>query len=226
MTLHTLLVLVAGLATQFLSGQMAMTIAVVLLCAVGPVLWLSHMATARSNAFQEQLPDVLNLLAGSLRAGWGLLQAAGIVVKEMPAPVGPEFERVVTEARLGIPLEEALSKVADRMDSEDFRWAVTAISIQREVGGNLAEVLDLVADTVRERASLRRQISSLTAEGRLSAYILVALPFVEAGALWAINPTYFNQLLSTTPGLMAGGMAIVLLLIGIVWLRNIINIEV
>jgi len=226
MTLHVGLVLIGGLTIQFVTHSIVLGSIAVVLLALGPIMVLQSLARRRTAAFQEQLPGVLNLLAGSLRAGWGLLQATGIVVNEIPAPAGPEFERVVTEARLGLPLEEALEKMAIRMGSEDFRWAVTAIAIQREVGGNLAEVLDLVAATVRERAALRRQISSLTAEGRLSEVILITLPFLEATVLWMINPGYFGQMLSSVLGIAAAGAALVLLAVGIVWLRQIVRIEV
>jgi tight adherence protein B len=226
MTMHVGVVLIGGLVLQFSTRNIVVSSVAVLLLALGPIVLLQRIARRRAEAFQAQLPDVLNLLAGSLRAGWGLLQATGIVVNEIPAPAGPEFERVVTEARLGLPLEEALEKMAVRMGSEDFRWAVTAIAIQREVGGNLAEVLDLVATTVRERAALRRQISSLTAEGRLSEVILIALPFVEATVLYLLNPGYFSQLLSSSLGIAAAGSALLLLAIGILWLRQIVRIEV
>jgi tight adherence protein B len=144
----------------------------------------------------------------------------------MSAPASPEFNRVVTETRLGIPLEEALSKMSDRMRSTDFQWAVTAISIQREVGGNLAEVLDIVADTVRERAGLRRQVSALTSEGRVSAWILIGLPVVEGIALYYVNPSYMGALLNNAAGLSLMALAVVLLALGALWLRAIVNIEV
>ena len=226
MTMHVGGVLIGGLVLQFVMHNPVLSGIGVLVLALGPIVLLQRIARRRTEAFQAQLPDVLNLLAGSLRAGWGLLQATGIVVNEIPAPAGPEFERVVTEARLGLPLEEALEKMAVRMGSEDFRWAVTAIAIQREVGGNLAEVLDLVASTVRERAALRRQISSLTAEGRLSEIILITLPFLEGAVLWLIRPTYFGQLLSTGLGVVLAGIAFLMLGVGIVWLRQIVRIEV
>jgi len=226
MTLHATTVLIVGLAVQLLSGSIFVTLIAVVVLALGPILMLGRLAQRRADAFEAQLPDVLNLLSGSMRAGWGLLQAAGMVASEIGAPAGPEFERVVTEARLGLPLEEALGKMADRMGSEDFRWAVTAISIQREVGGNLAEVLDLVAETVRERADLGRQVKSLTAEGRLSAIILIALPFLEAMALWLLNPTYFSGVFTSALGVGAAISGAVLMLIGIVWLLMVIRIEV
>lgn len=227
MTMHVSAVLGGGLLALFLTGGAAIpAIVTVVVLALGPIAVLRYLVRRRTEQFTEQLPDVLNLLASSLRAGWGLLQAIGIVVEEMPPPAKPEFARVVTEARLGIPLEQALEKMATRLDSSDFHWAVTAIGIQREVGGNLAEVLDTVANTVRERAVLRRQISSLTAEGRLSAVILIALPIVEAVVLSVINPGYMGTMLRDPLGLVAVIGAVLLLVVGGVWLVNIVRIEV
>ncbi len=226
MTLHLVGVILGGMLAQMIGGRPVVTFVAILVLALGPILAVLRMARKRMEAFQAQLPDVLNLLAGSMRSGWGLLQAVGIVVSEMKAPAGPEFARVVTEARLGLPLEDALGKMADRMGSDDFRWAVTAISIQRDVGGNLAEVLDIVAETVRERATLRRQISSLTAEGRLSSVILLSLPFVEAAALYVISPGYLQQLFASSTGIWAVGSAALLLVVGAMWLRRVVKIEV
>jgi tight adherence protein B len=226
MTFHVMTVLGSGLLIDLLTGNLLLTGVALVVLGIGPILLLSYLARKRTAAFQEQLPDVLNLLAGSLRAGWGLLQAVGVVVSETPAPAGPEFGRVVTETRLGLPLEDALGKMAQRMGSEDFKWAVTAIAIQREVGGNLAEVLDLVAQTVRERAALRRQVSALTSEGRLSAVILVVLPFIEGAALWMLNPNYFKTLLANGLGVGLMAAAAVLTVVGGVWLRRIVRIEV
>ncbi|MHB8050818.1 MAG: type II secretion system F family protein, partial [Coriobacteriia bacterium] len=173
-----------------------------------------------------QLPDVLNLIAGALRAGWGLQQSVDLVVEQMAPPVSTEFARAQTEVRLGRPVEEALETVARRTRSEDFSWAVTAIGIQRDVGGNLAEVLDLVAATIRDRGALKRQIAGLTAEGRLSAWILLLLPFVLIGLLMVVNPSYIAALFSTGPGLVMLVIGGVLLLTGALWLRSIVTIEV
>jgi tight adherence protein B len=165
-------------------------------------------------------------MASSLRAGHSFLQAIDTVSKEIQEPAASEFVRVVAEIRLGRPVEEALEAMADRVGSPDFRWAVLAVNIQREVGGNLAEILDTVADTLRERATMRRQVKVLTAEGRLSAYVLVALPFAIALYMTAVNPDYIGLLVTTTLGLFMLGTAAVLIIIGVFWMRKIVNIDV
>ena len=128
----------------------------------------------------------------SLRAGHSFLQSLDTVAKEIAHPAAAEFQRVVAEIRLGRPVEDALESLAERVGSPDFKWAVLAVNIQREVGGNLAEILDTVADTLRERAMLRRQIKVLTAEGRLSAWVLGLLPFGIALYMYAVNPDYIG----------------------------------
>jgi len=155
---------------------------------VGAVVgWLSmrtllrFLIRRRRGAFAEQLPDLLQLLASSLQSGFSLPQALDAVVRETAQPAAGEFARALAEARLGGDLEDCLETVADRMGSEDLRWAVMAIRIQRGMGGNLAEVLTTTVNTIRERGYLRRQVLALSAEGRLSAYILIALP-VGVGA--------------------------------------------
>lgn len=225
-TAHFTFVVVAGVVTQMFGANLALSIIVIIIATVAPILWIDMKARSRMAAFEEQLPQILNLIAGSLRAGWGMLQAIDMVVNETLPPARDEFRRVQTEARLGLPVDDALRAMAERVGSEDFAWAVSAISIQREVGGNLAEVLDVVAATIRDRAALRRQVSALTAEGRLSAIILISLPFIEGIVLWAVNPTYMNLLFTTTEGrlLLAGGL--LLLLIGSFWLTRAMKVEV
>jgi tight adherence protein B len=195
----------------------------------GSVPWviLEIRRSRRQAAFLQNLPDTLQLMAGSLRAGYGVLQAIDTVAREAPSPTSEEFQRVITEARLGMPVEEALEAMAERINSEDFRWVVLAINIQREVGGNLAELLDAVAETLREREMLRRQIKVLSAEGRLSAVILIALPFVLALYLILVRPAYIATLVTSgLIGWVMVGMACVLMLIGVIWIRKMIQIEV
>jgi tight adherence protein B len=176
--------------------------------------------------FEKQLPDTLILLATSLRAGYSLLQAVEAVATEAPDPTAREFNRSLNEARLGIPVTQALDGITQRTQSEDFRWAVMAIEIQREVGGNLAEVLQTVADTMLARNRLKGDIRAMTAEGRISAIIVGALPFALAAFMWFSNPEYLSPLFSTTQGLVAIGVGLVLMAAGIFWLRKIVDIKV
>ena len=138
-----------------------------------PIWFLGWAADRRRARFEADLPDIVSLIAGSLRSGWGIQQAIDLIVDETKDPAATEFRRVQSETRLGLSLEESLNKMAARLDSLDFAWIVSAIGIQREVGGNLAEVLDIAAAAIRERAELRREVVALTAEGRFSAIILV-----------------------------------------------------
>ncbi|PKQ30114.1 MAG: hypothetical protein CVT60_01875 [Actinobacteria bacterium HGW-Actinobacteria-10] len=223
---HVMLVVIAGVVTQFATGNLALAALVVGVATVVPILYIDAKVRARTGAFEEQLPQILNLIAGSLRAGWGLLQSVDMVVKETLPPASDEFRRVQTEARLGLPVEDALRAMAERVGSEDFAWAVTAISIQREVGGNLAEVLDVVAATIRDRSALRRQVSALTAEGRLSAMILIALPFVEGVVLFAVNPSYMRPLIEEPLGWLILAFGLLLLLVGSIWLVRALKVEV
>ena len=176
--------------------------------------------------FEKQLPDTLTLLSTSLRAGYSLLQAIEAVATEAPDPTSREFSRAVVEARLGRSVPESLQGIVDRTQSKDFEWATMAIEIQREVGGNLAEVLQTVADTMLARNRLKGEIRALTAEGRISAIVLGSLPFALAAFLWFNNREYLQPLLDATMGriaLVAGG---ILMAGGIFWLRKIVDIEV
>jgi len=187
---------------------------------------LSIRIGRRRAAFSEQLPDVLQLIAGSLQSGFSLPQAVDAVVREGSQPAAEEFSRALAEARIGADLEDALNRVADRMDSTDLRWTVMAIRIQREVGGNLAEVLRTTVGTMRERAFLRRQVSSLSAEGRLSAYVLVALPVLVGGWFFYSDPSYMRPLYTSLIGLVMLVGSVALVVVGALWMRKLIKIEV
>src|SRR5215469_1770922 len=183
-------------------------------------LALSIKIGRRRAAFDEQLPNVLQLVAGSLQTGMSLSQSLDAVVREDTPPASGEFSRALGEVRLGVDLDVALDGVADRLNSPDLRWVIMAIRIQRETGGNLAEVIRTPVATMRERAFLRRQVRTLSAEGRLSAYVLLALPFVVGGWLLYSNPRYMHPLFSTAFGLGLLGIASVLVVIGAFWMRN------
>ncbi|HEX9775709.1 MAG TPA: type II secretion system F family protein [Actinomycetota bacterium] len=206
------------------SWILALMLAVVGLA--GPRVVLVARLTKRQSLFLSQLPDTLQLLAGSMQAGYGFVQALDTVAKEAIPPTSSEFQRVLAEARLGMPIEEALETMADRVGGEDFRWVVLAINIQRQVGGNLAQLLTTVAATLREREMVRRQIKVLSAEGRLSAVILTALPFVLVGYLSVVNPGWLTTLYEGTVGRIMIVFALALIVVGAFWMRKIIKIEV
>jgi tight adherence protein B len=209
-----------------LTRNLLVTVVVVLLGTVGPFLYLSVMASRRQAKFEEQLPSTLQLLSGALQAGHSLQQAVDTVVHEAGDPIAGEFQRVLTEARLGRPLEEAFESMAKRTNSIDFKWTVMAIRLQRQVGGNLAEVLSTVSQTIRDRYALKRQVKALSAEGRLSSLILSILPLLMFVALLIFNPVFLRPLFSTGIGLMMMAGAAVLMLFGVFWLKKITEIKV
>ena len=189
-------------------------------------LSLSFRIVRRRVAFGEQLPDVLQLIASALHSGFSLPQALDAVVREDAQPIAGEFSRALAEVRFGGNLEDGLEAVADRMDSDDLRWTVIAIRVQQGVGGNLAEVLLTIAGTIRERAFLRRHVRALSAEGRLSAYILVALPVLVATWLFISSPEYMRPLYTTRPGEIMLVAAIGLVVLGALWMHKTIKIEI
>jgi tight adherence protein B len=197
-----------------------------LLGLVAPQAVLRFLAARRAKAFERILPDALMLVATSLKSGFGLPQALDAVARDAAEPVAKEFSRALAETRIGTDISDALERVAERMDSEAMRMAVMAIRIQREVGGNLAETLGTTARTLRERESLYRQVRALSAEGRLSAYILIALPFCIFFYMLWINPAYISLLWTTLPGIVMSVGAMVMLVIGIFWMRSMVKIEV
>jgi len=189
-------------------------------------LSLSFQIVRRRQAFSDQLPDVLQLVASALKSGFSLPQALDAVVRENAQPVAGEFARALAEARLGADLEDGLEAVANRMDSDDLRWTVTAIRVQQGVGGNLAEVLTTIVGTIRERAFLRRQVRALSAEGRLSAYIIVALPWLIGIWLFISRPQYMRLLYTTHVGEIMLVGAIALMVVGALWMRRVIKIRI
>lgn len=224
---HVLGTIVVGFVVQILSGgSMVWAALAVLLAVVMPLLYLRMKTASRLHKFNDQLPDILDLIAGSLRSGWGVQQSIDLVVSEVGEPASSEFRRTQAESRLGLPLEEALQRMAVRVASEDLTWVVSAISIQREVGGNLAEVLNTVSRTIRERSELHRQVSALTAEGRFSLVVLAILPFFVFAGLFVVNPQYMMLAVKTPLGLGAFALGGLLLLVGITWLNSVLKIEV
>jgi tight adherence protein B len=218
-------VFVIGIFGLLLLGA-ALGVALLFAAAVVPVVLLHRRRRKRLRNFQMQLPDTLSLLAGSMRAGFSFAQGLETVANEAAEPTRRELQRVFTESRLGRPIEDALEDSANRMGSVDLMWAVMAIRIQREVGGNLAELLDTVADTMTQRERIRGEIKALTAEGRFSGWILGIFPIAFAGVLYVVQPDYISTLFQDSDGLIAIGASLVMTGIGFVWLRKILAIEV
>jgi tight adherence protein B len=224
------LIAVAALAGVVLAGLLLPNIVFMLLFGVAasfiPYVWLARARSQRQKKMGEQLADVLSILASSLRAGHSFLQSLDQVASEISEPSATEFHRTVSEIRLGRSIDEAMVAMADRVGSEDMRWAVMAVNVQREVGGNLAEVLDIVANTVRERSYIHRQVRVLSAEGRFSIGILMALPVGLFAYLSLINPEYVSPLFTHPIGriiLLAGGS---LMVAGYFVMRRIVKIDV
>jgi tight adherence protein B len=223
---HAVGVLVITSLVFFVTGLVLAALLAGAVAAFLPGAVVNFLGTRRQKAFVAQLPDMLTLLSGTLRAGYSLMQGVEAVSKEVGDPIGTELRRVVTEARLGRPLEEALDSAADRMDSEDFSWAVMAVRIQREVGGNLAELLLTVAETMTQRERLRRDVAALTAEGKISAIVLGLLPPAIGLAMFVINPEYIGVLFHESIGQMMLVFALVLAGFGFWWMKKTIEIEI
>ena len=224
-------VLLVGLATVVL-GALGLLLGGVLPAVVfaaaaplGTKVLLGLKRGRRQAAFADQLDDSLQLMASSLRAGHSLLRAVDAVSTEAAAPTSEEFARIVNETRVGRDLGDALDEVAERMDSDDFRWVAQAIGIHREVGGNLAEVLDTVGHTIRERNAIRRQVKALSAEGKLSAVVLMALPFGIVSFLSVTNPAYLAGFTEGLAGYLMIAAVVVLLTVGGLWLRKTVAIR-
>ncbi len=193
--------------------------------AIGVRLWFERRVSGRRERFAEQLDDTLQLIASGLRAGHSLPRAIEAVSSESESPTREEFARVVNEHRLGRDLDEALLLAAERMRSPDLEWTAEAVGVHREVGGNLGEVLDHVAETIRERQQIRRQVASLSAEGRVSALVLIALPFFVALVLAFVSPGYLSMFVTTPIGLGLGLVSILLFVVGALWLRAITKVS-
>ena len=198
-----------------------------------PRFWLGRRKSGRLNAFNKQLPDTITLIANALRAGSSFLQAIELVVRESRPPVSTEFGRVIREVNLGLPFDQAMENMVRRVKSDDFELMATAIAIQHQVGGNLAEILDSIAFTIRERIRIKGEIRTLTAQQRLSGYVVGFLPFALAGFIYVAAPTFFEPMVRNTVnvgGLPAGviilGLGLVSMVIGFMFIRKIVDIEV
>jgi tight adherence protein B len=187
--------------------------------------WLSQRVSKRQKAFADQLTDVLQLLSGSVRSGFGMMQAVDTVAREVAAPAGDEFQRVKIEVQLGRDSNDALRAMARRVGSEDFEWVVEAMEIHREVGGDLANILDSVTETVRDRNRIRRRVETLSAEGKFTGIVLTALPLVLGLAVSVLNPAYISELTTTGIGQVLIAVGVFAMLVGVFWMRKITSLK-
>jgi tight adherence protein B len=191
-----------------------------------PFGWLWNKRRARLAKFAQQLPDGLELVARALRAGHSLQAGLHVVAEEMPSPIADEFGRVFEETNLGIPVEEALKNMCERVPNLDLRFFVTSVGIQRQTGGDLAEILDKIGYVIRERFKILGQVKALTGEGRLSGVVLIALPFALFGFMLNTKPDYIEPLWTTDLGRKMSILAIIAQIIGALVIRKIVNIKV
>jgi tight adherence protein B len=218
---------VAGglLAYQFLPGKATPVIAgLIFLCL--PYFFLKMYENSILEKFQDQLPEALDLLARAMRSGHALTSGLEMIAEEMPPPIKPEFRATVDEVNLGLSVKDALANLCERVPSTDLRFFAIAIMIQRETGGNVAEILDKIGHLIRERIQFRRQVKTLTAEGRLSARILIMLPIVMFIYIYVVNYEYISLMWTEKIGIYMLIIGIVMQLIGSIFIRNIVNIEI
>lgn len=216
-----------GFATP-IGGRYLLAVVLAVVGYMAPPIYVRSRKNKRLGAFNAQLADTIQLLSSALRSGYSLLQAMELVAREGPAPVNGEFERVVREVGLGLSPEEALSNLVRRMQSDDLELLVTAINVQREVGGNLAEVLDSIANTIRERIKLKGEVRVLTSQQQYSGYIIGLLPVGLSLVLFIINPKYMLGVFSQTHwcGYTMFGCSGVMIVVGFILIQRIVNINV
>lgn len=215
-----------GGVTLTLSGSLLFSGIVALVGAMLPYLYLRRRRKGIADAFEAGLPEALDLLTRAIQAGHPLTAGMRMVAEEGPARVSEEFRKTSEEHRFGLAFDDALLGMVDRVGLIDVRIFVTAVLIQRESGGNLAEILNNLSETIRSRFTIRRQLRVYTAQGRLSGYTLAALPIVVGSLIYLIEPDYVMTLFNTTLGIVLVSAGLTLQIIGYIWIRNIVNIEI
>jgi Flp pilus assembly protein TadB len=215
--------LALGVVATLAGTPFLLVLVLMALGAGAPLGFVSMKARSRIRRFENQLPDLLITLAASLKAGHSFRQGIQSVIEEGAEPAAGEFKRVMTETQLGKPIDDALSHMAERVGSKNFTFVITAVTIQRQIGGSLSGLFDMVAETVRQRQQFGRKVKSLTAMGRMSAYVLVGLPFFLASTVTLMNPVYMAPLWHTAVGQKLVAMAIVMIGIGSLMLRRLVS---
>ena len=226
---YTLVMLATG-ALGFAIGMWQVSplfgVLVAVPCAYLPTIYLKHKVSSRQRAFTEQLPDTLTLLVGGLRAGYGLAQAMGALVDQMAPPASVEFARVIRSVSLGTPIQLALARLSERVGTDDSDLVVTAITVQYEMGGNLAQTLEIIGETIRDRIRIQADIRVLTAQQRLTGYILAALPLAVGGAMYFINSEYIMRLFQPGWIRLLPIASAVMMIVGFLVISKIVDIEV
>lgn len=226
MALTVILVIGLGAAAFILRRDLIITAIACLVGFFGPWVYVALMRGRRLKAFNDQLSDTINLMVNGIRAGYSVMQAMEAVAEEMGPPISVEFGRVVREVQLGITLEQSLDNMLRRITSDDLDMMITAIKVQREVGGNLAEVLDSISYTIRERVRIKGEIQALTSYGRGAGNLLSALPIILSVVIYLISPNFMSQLFSDPCGWIMIGVSILGIILGYLIIRKIVNIDV
>ncbi|MBQ6297950.1 MAG: type II secretion system F family protein [Selenomonadaceae bacterium] len=225
---------VAVILTSTLGGLIVLAITLnskgAVMTAIGIIVaecfLLRRMVIRRRNLFVNQLGDCLTTVANSLRAGFSFVQAMDLVSKEMEPPISDEFAHVMRDISYGMQMDEALEDMDKRVDSGDFHLVITAVLIQREIGGNLAQVLDNISYTIQDRIRMRREILTLTAQGRMSSWAVSLLPIFIAGGMLLVSPNHFDEMLESQIGTIILGVAVVMEIVGFIVIRKIVNIKI
>ena len=218
-----------GVIGFILSGSLIFSAVGSLLGAFVPRAYVKRQEKGRLKKFDNQLSDMLNLMVNGLRAGFSTLQAMEAISRELPAPINDEFHRVVQEMQLGIPMEDALDHLLRRINSEDLDLVITAINVQREVGGNLAEILDSISFTIRERVRIKGEIQALTAQGRATAWVISAMPVILTALLFLINREYIMQFFNPETrscGIPLMILAGIMIVTGFIATQKIVDIDI
>jgi tight adherence protein B len=216
---------VAGFVAFVFQTTLPIGLALIVACGMLPYGWVWLKMRKRLAAFEAQLPDLLITIAASLKAGHSFKQGLQAVVDEGNPPASDEFKRVLTEASLGRPMDDALAEMAERCGSKNFEFAITAVTIQRQVGGSMATLFDMVADTVRQRQQFQRKIRALTAMGRMSAYTLIGIPFFIAGTITLLNGEYMAPLYHTSKGHFLIFLGLIMMMVGSLILKKIVSFK-
>ncbi len=226
MAASVILIVAAGGGVYFLKRDIILTIGACVAAFFAPRFYLSRLRGQRLKAFNEQLGDTINLMVNGVRAGYSVLQAMESVSREMAPPISEEFARIVREMQFGIPMDEAMDHMFRRAPSDDLDMLITAINVQREVGGNLAEVLESISHTIRERVRIKGEIQAKTAMTRGSGYMIAAIPVIVSVIVYLINPTFMGPMFVDLCGQIMLGIALLGIVVGFVVINKVVQIDV